>query len=105
MLQLACLLLSFAGAPAGCAPATPALPAPASTTNAAATPCRSAQIEDREHAASAVPASTTGSAAPPASAPASAPPVATPVSPPRPASAPARVRAPGWQQRLPGMFR
>jgi len=107
MLLLACLLLSFSGTPVGCTPAAPALSAPpaVATTSTPATTCRSAQVEDREHAASAVPASTTASATPPASAPVSAPPVAAPASPPRPASAPARVRAPGWQQRLPGMFR
>lgn len=105
MLRLACLLLSFAGAPAACTPAAPAFsaPAPAPTATPAA-PCRGPRLEEPvpEFAATAhstIPQTTAAEAAP------TPPPVAAPAVAPRPTSAPPQVRAPSWQQRLPGMFR
>jgi hypothetical protein len=96
MLRLACLLLSFTGSPAACAPAPVATPAPL----ASSAPCR-ARAEETTVATAGAPAGHAAAA----EGVSPAAPATPPASAPRPASAPPRVRPPSWQQRLPGMFR
>lgn len=107
MLRLVCLLMSFSGAPAACTPATPALSA--STT--ALAPYRSPEREQPDSAALVAPTPVAATVTAPAAAVTQAPtqattqaPAAAPVAPAT-APRPARVQAPSWQQRLPGMFR
>lgn len=104
MLRLACLLLSFTGAPADCPPA-PAVSAPTAPAAAPATAAPSPTCHQAGRASTEVVAATATVGMPSGDAPNNAEPAATPASAPRPASAPSRVNAPSWHRRLPGMFR